>query len=60
MLKQKLLEIVLGSVDDFLLMIVVDLLAIVFGQRLEAFATHEQDTNFGQLLAGCDEASLFE
>lgn len=60
MLEQQLLEVMLGPIDNFLLVIIVDLLAIVFGQCLEAFATHEQDTHFGQLLAGCNEASLFE
>lgn len=60
MLEQKLLEVMLGSIDNFLLMIIVDLLAIVFGQCFETLATHKQDTNFGQLLTGCDEASLFK
>lgn len=59
-LEQELLEIVFGSIDNFLLMIIVDLLAIVLGQCFEALAAHKQNTNFGQLFTGCDETSLFE
>lgn len=50
----------LSTIDNFLLMIIVDLLTIVFRQCFETLATHEQNTNFGQLLAGCNEASLFK
>lgn len=60
MLEQQFEEIVLGAVNDLLLVVVVDLLAVVLGQRLEAFAAHKQDAHLGQLLAGRDEAGLFE
>lgn len=56
MLQQQFLEIVLGPIDDFLLMIVVNLLAIVLRKRFEAFAAHEEDAHLRQLFARCHEA----
>jgi hypothetical protein len=46
MLEQELLEIVLGIFDNFTLMIVINLLTIVFGERFEAFSTQKEYTNF--------------
>lgn len=59
-LQQQFLEIMFGLVDDFLLMIVVDLLTIVFRQRFEAFATHKQDTHLRQLFSRRHVAGFFE
>lgn len=47
MLQQQLLEIMLCFVNDFLLMIIVDLLTIMFGQRLKAFTAHKQNAYLG-------------
>lgn len=49
-----------GPFDNLLLMIIVDLQAIVFGQCFEAFTSHEQHTHLGQLFAGRHVTSFFE
>uniref|UniRef100_A0A182UY41 Uncharacterized protein n=1 Tax=Anopheles merus TaxID=30066 RepID=A0A182UY41_ANOME len=51
MLHQQLLEVVLSGLDQLPLVVVVDLLAVVLGQRFEALAPHKQDAHLGQLLA---------
>lgn len=46
-LKQQLLEVDLGLLDDVTLVVVVDQLTVVLGQGLEALAAHEQDSHLG-------------
>uniref|UniRef100_A0A182XS87 Secreted protein n=1 Tax=Anopheles quadriannulatus TaxID=34691 RepID=A0A182XS87_ANOQN len=60
MLHQQLLEVVLSGLDQLALVVVVDLLAVVLGQRFEALAPHKQDAHLGQLLARRNVAGFFQ
>lgn len=58
--EEQLLEVDLGLFDNVPLVVVVDQLAVVLGERLETLAAHEEHSNFGQLFAGRDVACFFE